>query len=316
MKNPRQPAKIDRPERDRLPALIESLLFVADEPQEIGTLARSLNATRQGVERAVEELIAENGRGLFVQRLGDRVQLATVPDAAPYIEHFLEVDHGRLSRAALETLAIIAYRQPLTRAAIEAVRGVNSDHAVATLAGRALIEDQGRSASPGRPVLFGTTVRFLEYFGLQRPEDMPRLPELEAEPAGDGVAVEAAGGESEADEPAAALEDSSPEQAEPEAERAEDGVTGESEADQPAAALENSSAEETELETDEVSAAKHDEAEIPAEFVKDEELDAVKADGSEPAVALEDSAGELPERDANEAGVAPLQTAEAENATG
>ncbi|OGO53220.1 MAG: SMC-Scp complex subunit ScpB [Chloroflexi bacterium RBG_16_68_14] len=156
---------------------------MAEEPQEIGTLARSLNVPRERVERALEALVAStDGRGIFVQRLGDRVQLATVPDAAPYIEHFLEVEHGRLSRAALETLAIVAYRRPVTRAVIESVRGVNSDHAVATLLARGLIEEVGRAPGPGRPVLFGTTVRFLEYFGLQRPEDLPPLPQ--AEPGG------------------------------------------------------------------------------------------------------------------------------------
>jgi segregation and condensation protein B len=164
------------------------LLFVAEEPQEIGTLARSLNVPREGVERAIEALTAStNGRGIFVQRLGDRLQLATVPDAAPYIERFLEVEHGHLSRAALETLAIIAYRHPVTRAAIESVRGVNSDHAVATLLARGLIEEVGRAPGPGRPVLFGTTVRFLEYFGLQCPDDLPPLPEPEpAEAEEDG----------------------------------------------------------------------------------------------------------------------------------
>jgi len=182
MKLRRRQQKIARPAPERLPAMVESLLFVAEEPQEIGTLAKSLNVPREGIERAVEELAASpNGRGLFVQRLGDRVQLATIPDAAPYIEHFLEVEHGRLSRAALETLAIIAYRQPVTRAAIESVRGVNSDQAVATLLARGLIEEVGRAPGPGRPALFGTAVRFLEYFGLQRPEDLPPLPPAESE---------------------------------------------------------------------------------------------------------------------------------------
>ena len=172
--------QIAAPTPERLPAVIESLLFVAEEPQEIGTLAKSLNVPRQGVERAIERLAeAVDGRGLFVQRHGDRVQLATAPEAAPYIEQFLEVEHGRLSRAALESLAVVAYRQPVTRAVIESVRGVNSDHAVATLLARGLIEEVGRAPGPGRPVLFRSSVRFLEYFGLRQPEDLPPLPELE-----------------------------------------------------------------------------------------------------------------------------------------
>jgi len=171
---------LPRPEPELLPAVLESLLFVADGPQDITTLAKSLNATRDRIEKAIDALIeAKDGRGLVVQRLGDRVQLATVPAAAPYLERFLEVEYGRLSRASLETLAIIAYRSPVTRTQIEAVRGVNSDHSVATLLSRGLIEEVGRTHGPGRPVLFAPTVRFLEYFGLQRPEDLPPLPEIE-----------------------------------------------------------------------------------------------------------------------------------------
>ena len=177
---PKNDKTLPRPEPELLPAVIESLLFVADEPQEIGTLAKSLNTTRDRIEKAVEHLIdSTDGRGVFVQRMGDRVQLATVPAAAPYIERFLEVEFGRLSRASLETLAIIAYRSPVTRAQIEAVRGVNSDHSVTTLQSRRLIEEVGRAPGPGRPVLFTTTVRFLEYFGLQRPEDLPPLPQID-----------------------------------------------------------------------------------------------------------------------------------------
>jgi segregation and condensation protein B len=91
----------------------------------------------------------------------------------------MEVDYGRLSRAALETLAIIAYRQPITRGGIEAVRGVNSDYSVHTLIARGLIEEVGRAPGPGRPILLASTHRFLEYFGLQQPADLPPLPEIE-----------------------------------------------------------------------------------------------------------------------------------------
>jgi segregation and condensation protein B len=176
----KQPAKVQRPSPERLPAVLESLLFVAEEPIEIGVLAKAVNAPRDLVETTLEEMSEHrNGRGVFIQRLGDKVQLATVPEAAPYIEHFIEYEQGRLSRAALETLAIIAYRQPVTRATIESIRGVNSDQSVATLAARGLVEESGRAPGPGRPVLFCTTVRFLEYFGLQRPDEMPQLPPLE-----------------------------------------------------------------------------------------------------------------------------------------
>ena len=180
--------RIAPPEPELLPAVIESLLFIAGEPQEIATLAKSLGLPRRQVEKAVEELIASrDARGVFIQRLGDRVQLATVPDAAPYIEQFLEVDHGQISRAALEALAIIAYRHPVTRTTIESVRGVNSDHAVATLQARGLIEEVGRAPGPGRPVLFAPTVRFLQYFGLQATDDLPPLPELAELPEPDQI---------------------------------------------------------------------------------------------------------------------------------
>jgi segregation and condensation protein B len=179
MKLQKQLQKITPPAPERLPAVIESLLFIAEEPQQLDTLARSVGVTKKQVEQALEALSSDvNGRGLFVQRLGDRVQLATVPDAAPYIEQFVEVEAGHLTRAALETLAIIAYRQPASRATIEAVRGVNSDYGVSTLMARGLIEEVGRAPGPGRPALFGTTMRFLEYFGIQRPDELPPLPDL------------------------------------------------------------------------------------------------------------------------------------------
>ena len=216
--------KIDPPAPERLPAMIESLLFVADEPIEIGTLARSLGVTRQRVEKTLEALAADvDGRGLLVQRQGDRVQLVTAPDAAPYIEQFLEVDYGRLSRAALETLAIIAYRQPITRAGIEAVRGVNSDQAVATLLARGLIEEVGRAPGPGRPVLFGTTMRFLEYFGLRRPEDLPPLPELEEQFGSGATDAAPSSAESEGETVEDTTAPSSEAGAPPPAERRDDG---------------------------------------------------------------------------------------------
>ena len=192
------------PPPELLPAVIESLLFVAGEPQELNTLAKSLSVSKRQVEQALDYLISStNGRGVFVQRLGERVQLATVPDAAPYIEQFLEVEYGQLSRASLETLAIIAYRKPCTRAVIESVRGVNSDHAVATLLARGLIEEVGRAPGPGRPVLFAPAVRFLEYFGLQKTDDLPPLaPVVDGE--GQAGAASEAAEEAQAEEEAAA----------------------------------------------------------------------------------------------------------------
>jgi segregation and condensation protein B len=170
--------KIRRPPADRVKAIVESLLFVAQEAVELSVLAKSLHLKESEVEAALESLAEDfHQRGVRIQRSGDLVQMATAPDSARYIENFLNMDHQqRLSTAGLETLAIIAYRQPVTRAGIEAIRGVNSDGAVATLLARDLIEEVGRAHVPGRPALFGTTVRFLEHFGLERPSDLPPLP--------------------------------------------------------------------------------------------------------------------------------------------
>lgn len=174
--------RIRRPAPDKAKAALESLLFVAQEPVELTILARSLHLRVEEAEAALAALAEDcRQRGVRIQRSGDLVQMASAPEAARYVENFLNIDHHqRLTTAGLETLAIVAYRQPITRAGIEAIRGVNSDGAVATLLARDLIEEVGRAHTPGRPVLFATTVRFLEHFGLERPEDLPPLPEENA----------------------------------------------------------------------------------------------------------------------------------------
>jgi segregation and condensation protein B len=111
-----------------------------------------------------------------LQQSGDLVQLVSAPQTGVYVERFLGLEHPPLTNASLETLAIIAYRQPMTRAGIESVRGVDCDGPIRTLLARGLIEEVGRAPVVGRPTLFGTTVRFLEYFGLERPDDLPPLP--------------------------------------------------------------------------------------------------------------------------------------------
>lgn len=166
-----------QPHLQRLKLILESVLFVADEPIELPQLARVAEASVDDIARALELLAADcQQRGLRLQRTGNAVQLVTAPEATPYVERFLGVDEDhRLSHAALETLAIIAYKQPITRAAIEAIRGVNCDRALASLKVRGLIAEVGRASSQGRPYLYGTTFRFLEYFGLEKPEDLPPL---------------------------------------------------------------------------------------------------------------------------------------------
>jgi segregation and condensation protein B len=161
-------------------SLLESLLFVADEPVAVSQLAKVLEVEAKSIEEALERLRAEySRRGLRIQRKGERVQMVTAPEAAPHIERFLGLRlSGKLSTAALETLAIIAYQQPITRAQIEAVRGVNCDGVLRTLTSKGLIEEIGRLEQAGRPILYGTTFEFLRYFGLQ---DLAELPPLEGE---------------------------------------------------------------------------------------------------------------------------------------
>jgi segregation and condensation protein B len=160
-----------------LPALVESLLFVADEPVEIERLAEALQVHEDAIEAALQEMSADGAnRGVRLQRKGDRVQLVTRPEAAAHIERFMGLEkYGRLSQAALETLSIIAYRQPCTRTQIEAVRGVNSDSVIANLLTKGLVEEVGRLDTVGHPFLYGTTFSFLQHFGLKSLEDLPPL---------------------------------------------------------------------------------------------------------------------------------------------
>ncbi len=168
------------PDPARLRALVEALLFVSDGPVAIGALARALDVTPRRIELTLEALAgALEGRGVQLQQGPEGAQLVTAPEAAAVVEHFLGLESARrLSTAALETLAVIAYRQPVTRAAIEAIRGTSSDHVLATLRARGLIERVGRAAGPGRPSLYGTTQRFLEHFGLLRASELPGLDEF------------------------------------------------------------------------------------------------------------------------------------------
>jgi segregation and condensation protein B len=160
-----------------LPVMVESLLFVASEPVPVTQIAEALEVKVADVEQALTELNAAIvARGVRVQRKGDKVQLTTQPECAPYVEKFLGLDlTTRLSKPALETLAIIAYQQPVTRAQIEHVRGVNCDAVLATLLNRGLIEELGRLETAGRPIQYGTTFAFLQHFGLRGLEDMPSL---------------------------------------------------------------------------------------------------------------------------------------------
>ncbi|HEX2469805.1 MAG TPA: SMC-Scp complex subunit ScpB [Candidatus Limnocylindrales bacterium] len=155
---------------------LEALLFVAERPLSRREIASLAGVDHDTVDRLLGDLevsLASRGIRLIVD--GDRVELATAPEAGALIARYVGVDAIRLSPASLETLAIVAYRQPVTRAAIERIRGVDSDYTVRSLLHRRLIVELGRSDAPGRPFLYGTGFDFLERFGLTSLSELPLL---------------------------------------------------------------------------------------------------------------------------------------------
>ncbi len=191
-----------------LPPLLEAYLFVTTEPVQPVEIARILQVEAAAVEEALEDMVNAYARrinsGLNVVRIANGYQMATRPGLAADIGRLLAApgQKSRLSKPALETLAIIAYQQPVTQAEIEAVRGVNADGVLKTLTERRLIEETGRKEVPGRPFLYSTTPDFLHYFGLNTLEDLPPLEDIviseaEADKAATHEALEAVGLEEE-----------------------------------------------------------------------------------------------------------------------
>lgn len=156
---------------------LESVLLVASEPVSIRRLARLFESESRAVRAAVERLSEElANRGIRVEQHDGFVQLATAPENADVVRNFLRLpQQARVSRPALESLSIIAYRQPVTRPEIEEIRGVSSERVVANLLARGLIEERGRRESPGRPIQYHTTPGFLQMFGLSSIEELPVL---------------------------------------------------------------------------------------------------------------------------------------------
>jgi segregation and condensation protein B len=164
---------------------IHALLFVADAPTSIADLAAALGLTEGQAEQAIDVLrtrLAAMGPVQLIQIAGG-LQLSTKPEYLPQINEFLKPRRQKMSRSLLEVLAVIAYRQPMTIAEIDAVRGVQSDHAVRSLMERRLIQDVGRRHAPGRPVLYGTTRQFLHAFQLNDLKELPLIEEKLAFPA-------------------------------------------------------------------------------------------------------------------------------------
>lgn len=178
-----------------LAARIEALLFVAPGAVTSMQLATALECSVRDIEKGLESIEAAlkqevPARGLRMQRHQNRVQLTTAPEMAADVERFLGLEvSSRLSRAALETLAIIAYQQPVTRPEIDAIRGVNSDGVLKSLLSKGLIQEIGRAERPGRPILYSTTTEFLQNFGLNSLGELPPLSE-EANTAADASTLD------------------------------------------------------------------------------------------------------------------------------
>ena len=162
--------------------VLEAILFVSDEPIAVGILAQVTEEPKDTVEaelRALASDLESQGRGLSLREVGGGWRMYSHPDAAAYVERFVRsVQQPRLTQAALETLAIVAYKQPVTRQQIAAIRGVDSDGVVGTLEQRGLVAEIGRDAGPGQAVFYGTSPQFLERLGLTSLEDLPAIAPL------------------------------------------------------------------------------------------------------------------------------------------
>ncbi|TMC83178.1 MAG: SMC-Scp complex subunit ScpB [Chloroflexi bacterium] len=167
-------------------AALEAILFSSNRPLKVRELQQATDSDRNSVEGALEKLReALEGRGVMLMRHHDEIHLATRPEYAPAIRRALRPDvSGRLSQAAYETLAIIAYQQPVSRARIEEVRGVNCESVLGNLELRDLITEVGRGSGPGQPKLYGTTMRFLQVMGLESLEHLPTPSNEHAETSG------------------------------------------------------------------------------------------------------------------------------------
>lgn len=164
-------------------AIVEGLLFIAEAPMSVQELAKIIDISEGDVRDILAMLIEEytdKDRGIVLREVGGGYQFATAPVVEPYIDKIFAEKKTKLSHAAYETLAIIAYKQPVTRSQIEYIRGVKSDGPIGQLEARGLIEEKGRLDQPGRPVVFGTTAAFLVAFGLRQIEDLPKYDECQS----------------------------------------------------------------------------------------------------------------------------------------
>ncbi len=178
---------------NNIQAKIEAILFVSSGMVSVYQLSKALDIAESEVESklsAMEMHYKTGGHGLRLMRIKTKVQLTTAPSCSAIVEAFLGLEStSTLSQAALETLAIIAYKQPVTRPEVDVIRGVNSDSVLRTLLSKGLIEELGRAETPGRPIFYGTSPEFLQYFGLETLDALPFIDfeELEEYQNGNGT---------------------------------------------------------------------------------------------------------------------------------
>lgn len=169
--------------KEQIKGIIESLLFIAEKPVSIKMLNTILNISEVHLKEIIHELMEEyklKNSGIIIIKIEDSYQMVTNPEYAEWIKIFQKIHtYNKLSEQALETLAIIAYRQPITKAEIERIRGVNSDYAIKSLIEKKLIKIVGKKELPGRPFLYGTTKEFLKLFGISSLNELPELVDLQ-----------------------------------------------------------------------------------------------------------------------------------------
>lgn len=171
---------------EKLRATVESLLFITNEPltsSQIAELAEIEEDDVLDVLDWLQEDYSDASKGIGVIKLGDGYIMAIKQDYLPYVEKLYRPQMSTLSMAALETLAIIAYKQPVTRGEVELIRGVKADKIVQNLIAKELIEEKGRKDAPGRPILYGTTRKFLQYFNIESLDQLPENKLLQLDPA-------------------------------------------------------------------------------------------------------------------------------------
>ncbi|MFW5891682.1 MAG: SMC-Scp complex subunit ScpB, partial [bacterium] len=169
--------------KERIKSIIESMLFVWGDPLNIEDIKKIIKEDKSKIEEAISSLISDydkEDRGIILKKFGDNYQLKTKEDNYEYISLLYKPNtHRGLSDAAMETLSIVAYKQPITKIEVEQIRGIKSNYIINALKDKGLIEEVDRLDKPGNPILYGTTKDFLSYFGLRSIEELPKLPNEE-----------------------------------------------------------------------------------------------------------------------------------------